>query len=72
MDYIHSLAVSGGDLLAEACSSSVLTPSELIGAMVNVELPTTNCTKAGALSKELIDHYHTYVPTFGKSGGCYV
>ena len=72
MDYIHSLAVSGGDLLAEAWNSSVLMPSELIGAMVNVELPTTNCTKAGALSKELIDHYHTYVPTFGKSGGCYV
>ena len=73
VEYMHSLAVSGGTLLAQAWNTSVLAPPDLIAAMVNVALPSTfDCTKAGDLSKTLIDNYNTYVPAFSKSEGCYV
>ena len=59
--------------MAQAWNTSVLAPPDLIAAMVNVALPSTfDCTKAGDLSKTLIDNYNTYVPAFSKSEGCYV
>ena len=39
-------------------------PSDRIGAMVNVRVPTLNATKALGLIPELFKQYNTWVPVF--------
>eukprot|EP00619_Florenciella_sp_RCC1007_P011295 CAMPEP_0205909778 /NCGR_PEP_ID=MMETSP1325-20131115/4082_1 /ASSEMBLY_ACC=CAM_ASM_000708 /TAXON_ID=236786 /ORGANISM="Florenciella sp., Strain RCC1007" /LENGTH=423 /DNA_ID=CAMNT_0053276099 /DNA_START=23 /DNA_END=1294 /DNA_ORIENTATION=- len=67
IDYIHDLAVSGAELLVSKWSSRSLTPPEMIGAMLNVELPAacgTNQTFIGKLPTMLLDQYNTWVPFY--------
>lgn len=57
MNYIHNLAVDGGNLLASAWGTETLVPDHMIGAMVNVRIPSTNATLMNSLPKTLLDKY---------------
>jgi len=67
LDYIHTLAVDGASVLATAWGTGSLTPPEMVGAMLNVEMPAacgTNTTFIGELPKMLLDQYNTWVPFY--------
>lgn len=72
MDYIHNLAVAGGELLVKKWGTEMLVPTTMIGAMVNVRLPTDSAERAQALPDELIAHYNTFVPVTNVQGRWYV
>lgn len=72
IDYMHSLAVQGGQLLARAWGTELLVPEDMIAAMVNVRLPTDDWTKASTLPQRLLEQYNTWVPAFPLQGHCYV
>jgi hercynylcysteine S-oxide lyase len=71
MDYIHTLAVSGGKVLAEMWKTEVLFDETMVGGMVDVRVPTTNATLALSIGRTLIDNYNTFVPIYdiGSVGG---
>jgi len=65
MIYMHQLAVAGGELLAEMWNTEMLFEDiSMIGAMVNVRVPTTNSILAQTLPKLLLDKYNTWVPIY--------
>lgn len=72
VEYLHSLAVDGGHLLASRWGTEMLLPPDMIAAMVNVRLPTDNCTQAGLLPQLLLEKYNTWVPAYAWQGHCYV
>jgi len=69
MEYIHKLAVEGGDLLARLWGTDLLVPHNMIGAMVNVRVPSDNATLMGQMPKLLLDRFDTWVPFFQLQGG---
>ena len=80
MEYIHHLAVAGGNSLANAWHTTTLTDDSWIGAMTNVRLPAAavKCCGAnaknpgvGALSLQLLEKYNTWVPFYLWQGSCY-
>jgi selenocysteine lyase/cysteine desulfurase len=74
MDYIHNLAVQGGQLLAEMWSTDLLVDPSMIGAMVNVRLPVnsnTNVTVLQNLPQILLQKYNTWVPAYPFMGSWY-
>lgn len=68
LSYMRTLAVEGGRVLAERWGTDKLVDDSLIGAMVNVRLPTTNATTAAALPRLLLERKGTWVPTFQAPG----
>ena len=64
MSYMHNLAVSGGNHLAQRWNTDLLVDPSMIGAMVNVRLPTINSTLAQEISRLLPENYHTWVPVY--------
>lgn len=64
MEYMHDLAVKGGDELVQIWGTEKLVPDELIGAMVNVRVPSNNATLMAQLPKDLLDRYNIYVPIY--------
>lgn len=59
MGYMHTLAVDGGTLLAKAWGTETLVADGLVGAMVNVRLPTNDTRVIASLPKALLDEYDT-------------
>ena len=47
--YIHSLAVSAGQVLAKAWGTDVLLDDSMYAAMVDVRVPTRNATLAASM-----------------------
>lgn len=71
--YNHKLAIQGGELLAKLWNTQLLIPPGiLLSSMVNVELPTSNCTLAAELPTMLLDQYDTWVPVTAKSNKCWM
>src|SRR5690606_4982850 len=69
MKYMHQLAVAGGHLLAHMWHTSLLVSDDMIGSMVNVQLPPTNKTVVVEdLPWRLLEKYNTYVPVFPIQG----
>eukprot|EP00933_Yihiella_yeosuensis_P051213 TRINITY_DN49086_c0_g1_i1.p1 TRINITY_DN49086_c0_g1~~TRINITY_DN49086_c0_g1_i1.p1 ORF type:complete len:455 (+),score=78.40 TRINITY_DN49086_c0_g1_i1:65-1429(+) len=82
MSYMHSLASSGGQRLAEMWHTEKLVEDDFIGAMVNVRLPLAAdpcCSKShlsshlvsDRLSNTLLDRFGTWVPVFGWNNHCF-
>ena len=44
LDYIHNLAVSGADVLVSKWGTRSLTPPDMVGAMLNVEVTLHHTT----------------------------
>eukprot|EP00455_Lapot_gusevi_P050524 TRINITY_DN7334_c0_g11_i1.p1 TRINITY_DN7334_c0_g11~~TRINITY_DN7334_c0_g11_i1.p1 ORF type:complete len:216 (-),score=51.72 TRINITY_DN7334_c0_g11_i1:21-668(-) len=72
MQYIHNLAVKGGEILSSAWNTDTMMDSSLIGAMVNVRLPTLNQTLAASLPTRLLNQYNTFVPVYSFQNQFYV
>jgi len=73
MDYMHSLAVAGGELLASMWGTETLISSDMIGSMTNVRLPCDfNSAFVGNITQALRDTYNTWVPTYPLQGHWYV
>ena len=67
--YMHQLALTGGQILADAWGTSLLLNDSNIGAMVDVRLPyNQNATLLHALPALLLEHYATWVPTYPWDG----
>jgi len=64
MDYMHKLASQGGDLLAALWNTEKLVDDSMIGAMVNVRVPSTNGTLLQNFSRMILERYNTYVPFY--------
>jgi len=64
VQYIHTLAGQGGDVLAAKWGTERLVPDPQMGAMVNVRLPSTNSTAIAALPAQLLSQYNTWVPFY--------
>jgi len=64
MDYMHNLASEGGSLLAQLWNTEKLVDDSMIGAMVNVRVPSTNETLLQNLSDIILNRYNTYVPLY--------
>jgi selenocysteine lyase/cysteine desulfurase len=69
MNYIHQLAVQGGNLLAKKWNTDLLIQEDMIAAMVNVRIPTTNSSIANSLPQVLLDQYGTWVPVYSLNDG---
>ena len=56
MNYMHQLAVSGGNVLAQTWHTETLVSDDMIGAMVDVRLPLADVTTfdAAIFSKTLL------------------
>jgi len=62
MKYNHDLAYWAGDYLSKHWKTGMLVTNEtMIGAMVNIYLPTEDETKAQSLIKNIFDKYHMYI-----------
>jgi len=64
MDYMHNLASEGGTLLANLWGTEKLVDDSMIGAMVNVRIPSTNADFLRTLDQQLYQKFNTYVPVF--------
>jgi selenocysteine lyase/cysteine desulfurase len=71
IEYMHTLAVQGGNVMAAAWGTEKLVDDSMIGAMVNVRLPTTNVTLAAELVTVLLNEYNTYLVAFPFLGSIY-
>ena len=63
-NYMHELAVRGGAKLAEIFGTEVLNGNDMVGAMVDVRVPTRNATVAQQLPQRLLERYNTWVPVY--------
>lgn len=69
MDYMHTLAVKGGSILAEAWGTEILLPDTNFGAMVDVRLPhNDNVTLLYSLPALILAQYNTWVPIYPWDG----
>jgi len=62
--YIHNLAVEGGALLAQMWGTEKLIDDSMIGAMVNVRIPSTDAAFLEGLPKLILGKYNTYANIF--------
>lgn len=72
MDYMHELAVQGGNILASQWSTELLLPTNMFAAMVDVRVPTNNTSCTAWLSMALLQRYHTWVPFYVLNSKVYV
>jgi len=82
MDYIHNLAVNGGDVLASRWNTGVLVENDMVPAMVNVRLPTNaptpptpvppNQVNPALIPQLLLEKFDTWVPTYALQGQWWV
>lgn len=69
MNYMHTLAVRGGRLLAQEWNTELLLPTDSFAAMVDVRVPCTYDTLMRDLPKRLLSEYSTYVPMYSWNNG---
>ena len=77
--YIHDLCIDVSNLLVNQIwnTSNLVTDSSYYGAMVNIELPTSNVTKCQALQTEIYNNaddneYYSWIPVIQYDNKCYV
>merc|ERR1719150_2625304 len=58
---MHSLAVKGGDELVRIWKTEKLVPDNLIGAMVDVRIPSDNETLMSGMRNEILNRYNINV-----------
>jgi selenocysteine lyase/cysteine desulfurase len=72
MNYNHNLAVWSGDYISKRWNTTVLVNNAtMIGSLVNIELPTTDDTKASSLQQKLFDGYKMYIVVYKLEGKWY-
>jgi len=65
MNYNHELATWAGQYLSNYWNTSQLVlNTTMIGALVNIELPTKDDQKAGSLNQKLMDMYQMYIVVY--------
>ena len=57
--------------MASKWQTESLFTADMIGAMVNVRLPTENATVAGSIPSRLQEEYNTWVPVYPLQGKWY-
>jgi selenocysteine lyase/cysteine desulfurase len=68
VNYMHTLAVTGGRRLAEMWGTELLfSDTSRFAAMVDVRVPTTNSTLAHLIGPALMTRFNTFVPIYDLS-----
>eukprot|EP01114_Cavostelium_apophysatum_P024156 TRINITY_DN937_c0_g1_i1.p1 TRINITY_DN937_c0_g1~~TRINITY_DN937_c0_g1_i1.p1 ORF type:complete len:431 (+),score=61.55 TRINITY_DN937_c0_g1_i1:50-1342(+) len=60
VDYIHNLAIWGGNTLASMWKTDVLLDDSQIGAMTSVRMPTDDVDEAAALQQKILKEYSSF------------
>jgi hypothetical protein len=66
MNYIHQLAITGGNILINAWGTEKLVSDDMIGAMVNVRLPVADPSSfnAAIFEQNILSQFNTWIPAF--------